>query len=154
WLPIVPSCKRRLRLKGAAPMSQFLGRLTLLGCLVMALGQEVHGQSSGPPDRQSPPREKARADNYGDPLPPAAVARLGTVRLRHIVRDGSGAACLAFSPDGKKLVSGGDVGLCMWDVVTGKELGWFREQAPASKVRFSPNGETLTTLDQRGVIRT
>ncbi len=89
----------------------------------------------------------------GDPLPPGAVARLGTVRLRHVVRDGSGAACVAFSPDGKTLVSGGDVGLLAWDLATGKDLGWFPTAAPATSARFTPDGKTLLTTDNDGTIR-
>jgi WD40 repeat protein len=135
-------------------MSHFLTRFLLLASFVLAFGQEVHGDSFGPDDNKPPAREGARTDDHGDPLPSAAVARLGTVRLRHIVRDGSGAACLAFSPDGKKLVSGGGIGLCMWDLASGKELGWFREQAPASKAWFCSDGRTLTTFDERGFIRT
>src|SRR6266851_7570737 len=100
-------------------MSYPRGYLSLLGCLALALSETAHCESLVSEDRKPPASEEARTDSQGDPLPPAAIARLGTVRLRHIVRDGSGAACVVFSPDGRKLVSGGDVGPCMWDVATG-----------------------------------
>jgi WD40 repeat protein len=109
-------------------------------CLFVLLAQPGHAE---------PPR----TDDHGDPLPPGAIARLGTVRLRHIVRDGSGAACVAFSPDGKTLVSGGDVGLCAWDLATGKELGWFRTSLPATSARFTPDGKEILTIDTSGCIR-
>src|SRR5262249_19791414 len=102
-----------------------------------------------PPTRAETPR----TDDHGDPLPPGAVARLGTLRLRHVVRRGSGAACVAFSPDGKTLVSGGDVGLRAWDVATGKDLGWFPTAAPATAARFAADGKTLLTTDNNGTIR-
>src|SRR5262245_14768973 len=103
---------------------------------------------------ESPTRaEPLGSDDHRDPLPPGAVARLGTVRLRHVVRDGSGAACVAFSPDGKTVVSGGDVGLRPWDVATGKDLGWFPTAAPATAALFAPDGKTLLTNDNNGSIR-
>jgi WD40 repeat protein len=101
-----------------------------------------------PPLRAEPPR----TDDHGDPFPPGVVARLGTVRLRHITRDGSGAACVAFSPDGKALVSGGD-GRRAWDVATGKDLGWFRNTTPATAAQFAPDGKTILTTDNHGSIR-
>ncbi len=57
-----------------------------------------------------------RADLQGDPLPAEAVARMGSGRLRH-GRDVSG---LAFSPDGKSLVSGGPRRLRVWEAATGR----------------------------------
>jgi WD40 repeat protein len=59
-------------------------------------------------------------DRYGDPLPPGAVARLGTTRLRHITSHIKDAA---FSGDGKVLASvGWDRRLHLWDTANGTEL--------------------------------
>ena len=51
-------------------------------------------------------------DLYGDPLPPGAVARLGTMRLRH-----ADAVDLTYSKDGKRLVSFSewDSSVRVWD---------------------------------------
>ena len=53
------------------------------------------------------------------PLPPGAIMRLGETRFR----PGARITHLAFSPDGKQLVSwGGRERLSIWEVPTGKEL--------------------------------
>jgi hypothetical protein len=48
--------------------------------------------------------EGPRLDRYGDPLPEGAVARFGSGRLRH---PGGDATAIAFSPDGKSVVTVG-----------------------------------------------
>jgi RNA polymerase sigma factor (sigma-70 family) len=59
----------------------------------------------------------ARTDAFGDPLPPGALARLGSVRLRQPAQQ------VMFAPDGKTLITTGmDNRISMWDVGTGKYL--------------------------------
>jgi WD40 repeat protein len=66
----------------------------------------------------APPAPPGR-DRFGDPLPPRALARAGTLRLRHagLVR------AARFSADGKTITSfGDDHVLRVWDVATGRIL--------------------------------
>jgi WD40 repeat protein len=81
-------------------------------------------------------RAPARTDRQGDLLPPDALARLGTVRLRH----GGPVSFVAFLPGGKELLSAGEDGLArVWDPATGKELRHFgvpRDSAPRPGAAF------------------
>jgi RNA polymerase sigma factor (sigma-70 family) len=65
----------------------------------------------------------ARADLFGDPLPEGALARMGTVRLRHRP---IGTLTTAFSPDRKILASCADE-IHLWDAATGKLLRTIRD---------------------------
>jgi WD40 repeat protein len=58
-----------------------------------------------------------RTNRFGDPLPPGAIARLGTLRWRH-----PDAFLFAFAPDGKTLVTVGDDDVRFWDISSGKVL--------------------------------
>jgi WD40 repeat protein/beta-lactamase regulating signal transducer with metallopeptidase domain len=58
-------------------------------------------------------------DQYGDPLPDGALARMGTVRLRH----GDMVRHLVFSPDGRLVGSWGeDQAFCVWEAASGRLL--------------------------------
>ena len=58
--------------------------LLLAACLILGLGQRIHGgPAPAKGEKVSPDYKPARTDRYGDPLPPGAIARLGTGRLRH-----------------------------------------------------------------------
>src|SRR5260370_25673214 len=96
---------------------------------------------------------QARADCYGDPLPHAALARLGTVRLAH----NSAVFDLAFSPDGKVIASScGDGCIHLWAVASGKETGRLGQPGRVDRwgldgrfIRFMPDGKTIITTDDR-----
>jgi WD40 repeat protein len=93
----------------------------------------------------APAAAQPRLDALGDPLPPGAVARLGTVRLRHA----GTVRASQFSPDGTRLASVDESGwLHLWDAATGKELWRVRCDARRGYVgsaclAFSPDGTLL-----------
>jgi WD40 repeat protein len=92
---------------------------------------------AAPPDSEPPKRR----DELGDLLPPHAVGRLGTVRLRHT----DSLRSRALSPDGKTLATctlhGGEVHL--WDTATGRLLRTVWDKKRVFAVTFSPDGKLL-----------
>ncbi len=109
----------------AASFKLATGVLVVLGLVLGGLTLAARGVNRPAPEEAEPAgsstKETAQArklgtDLYGDPLPPGAVARLGSLQLRH-----SGLSEVVFSADGKALISaGGDHVLRTWDVATGK----------------------------------
>jgi WD40 repeat protein len=86
-----------------------------------------------------------RLDAQGDPLPDEAVSRLGTTRLR----DGGVVTGLAFTPDGKLLISDGTDGVRFWDAVTGKQLRHYPKQLGMlahQNFSLSPDGTLIAIL--------
>jgi WD40 repeat protein len=91
------------------------------------------------PAKDVPPR----FDAVGDPIPRGAVARLGTVRLRHAQK----LTTVVALPDGKTVASGSwDGTIRFWDAATGKELRRF----PGQHVVLSPDGKTWASWDSSG----
>src|SRR5262249_3866255 len=83
---------------------------------------------------------KPRVDQQGDPLPPGALARLGSIRFRQ----GSFIQSLAVSPDGKVMASAGAGGkIRLWDAAMGKELHFLSARVDTFlALVFSPAGKT------------
>jgi WD40 repeat protein len=86
----------------------------------------------------APPAGQVAIDLHGDPLPLGALARMGTLRLYHLY-----GYQVAYSGDGKVLVSssGGDIKI--WDVVTGRELHNLQVTYGARHVALSSDGSRL-----------
>lgn len=115
------------------------------------------GQGQLETSSQEPPRpaadaadRPAGADLFGDPLPPGAVARLGTVRWRH----GGWITAVVVSPDGRTIVSAAGRTIHLWDAATGKErrrlLG---HEDDVACVAFTRDGKTLASGSSDNTIR-
>ena len=117
----------------------FHNSLAVFGCAAVAALQLVLAAppallAGSEPKAERPPR----TDRYGDPLPPGAIARLGTVRFRQNFRSDAG----AFSADGKLLVAtDGDGDIRVWEVSRGREVRRLRR--PGDCAAFAPDGKAL-----------
>ena len=116
-----------------------------------ALAWPNHNQETKPvqplvadKEQPKPIEEKRRAsDLYGDALPEGAIARMGSMRLRH--NHHGLPFSTAFTPDGKILASGGYTEIRFWDVVTGKLLKEIKDgkRSIYCILAFSPDGQRL-----------
>jgi len=150
----------------------FLAKLKVILALVLTMGLAGSGvgvvayqarvaelpearQEEGPKaaardaDRPRSRREEpARVDRYGGPLPPGALARLGTTRFRQ----GFMLYTVTFSPDGRTLAAGGaGRALGLWDVTTGKEIRQFPVRGQPRAAAFSPDGKTIAATGNSAV---
>jgi RNA polymerase sigma factor (sigma-70 family) len=141
-------------LRPLAPM-----KLALLSAVLLSIGVAAGGMAlRSPPPRseeqpaavdakpaQQPAEPRAAVDAHGDPLPEGAVARLGTMRFRHI----GDVISVAYSPDGKVIASGqrNEGPIILWDAATGKELRRLEEQPGVrGGFAFSPDGKQLALV--------
>lgn len=108
-----------------------------------------------PPEKEKPKSvtspKKAHTDRHGDPLPQAALARLGTTRFRL----GNGLYGMALAPNGKTAVSvGGNNWTQFWDVSTGKEtrrIEW-KQGGGGRIVAYSPDNRWVATVQDHGML--
>ncbi len=89
-----------------------------------------------------PPAGSRTLDRHGDPLPAGAVARFGSVRLRH-----GGLSGLGFMADGKHLLSlsSTEDGFRVWEATTGKEVA--RLATPVHTAALAADRSVLFAVD-------
>jgi len=120
----------------------------------LAYGAQVTGKTAAvPPDNEG---TAERADRHGDPLPAAALMRLGTSRFRH----GGSIYAVAYSADGKLLITGNAVGMqfpqdeasvVVWDAETGKRIRtWDRHAHVVRSVAFSADNKQIAVVNGYG----
>ncbi len=119
-------------------------RRILYGCLwigILVAGSLRLGQYGLTQEKSAPAAVAARTDANGDTLPAGARARLGTSRFRSPNTFRS----VAFTPDGKHLLTGGWGGACLWDVATGRVLRRYGQELPQpyEAAHLSPDGKLV-----------
>lgn len=113
----------------ARPCTTKFAWIALVASMSIQNGRSA--EPSKPAKAPSSQDSSARVDLIGDPLPPGARFRLGTLRFQHphIVQD------MALSPDGKTIVTIGGP-LIAWDTTTGKK----RWEAAANEIGYETDG--------------
>jgi WD40 repeat protein len=138
-------------------MSPRLASLTILIHLAFGVGPLARGQAPLAEGKAVPKAAPAtHTDLYGDPLPPGAIARIGSLRLRH----GRCVTAVALSSDHKLVASCGYSGVRVWDSATGKQLWHLAGQKDQTDqkgwvdhVAFSPRGGKLVSVARFGTVR-
>jgi RNA polymerase sigma factor (sigma-70 family) len=138
-----------LRPSATGPLAvMFAVTAALLGAMVLAISSPLTGAGSpAPPSPKSSDSQSAPAplvDAFGDPLPPGAVARLGSVRFR----TADFPKLLSVSPDGKRLVSATghlDSRFAIWEADTGRLIREVqpRDYPKPEAIRWLPDGRGL-----------
>ncbi|HTU89063.1 MAG TPA: hypothetical protein VMF69_03100 [Gemmataceae bacterium] len=137
-----------IKLKIGLALGLLLGIAAGAVAMLTPLAPKPQAPQAERPDEPPKVEDKSAvpADRYGDPLPPGAVARLGTLRF-HVPAQ---IKTLAFATDGKTLAISSQAGLYLIDVASGQRIKRLptlgRSWSPEDKLAFSPDGKRLLSV--------
>src|SRR5262245_1636546 len=138
-------------------MSHLATWLSAVAALSLACPQAVNAQPAHTSNPFPAQKKSVQTDRYGDPLPPGAISRIGTVRLRHQEEVWS----VIFSPDGQTVIAGGPFHVAgeevdavrFWDVRTGKLVRSLRGQPFGSGcLALSADGRFLASESGASIV--
>jgi WD40 repeat protein len=127
-------------------MAKFFASV-LVCSFALILGHPGQSQTPSPKDEKVTENKPSRTDLYGDPLPPGAIARLGTMRLRH---ENMNQITAAFVGDGKLLATGGPWSLHLWETATGRPLAGVKGNFWSLLIP-SADGKSLAIREDRSI---
>jgi WD40 repeat protein len=117
-----------------------------LAVAVVAVALRRAPEAAPPAAPRAENGEAPESPEPDDPLPPGAVARFGTVRLR------PAAAALAVTPDGQVVITAGGNTVREWDADTGAAGAIRRLPGPAATLTtLSPDGQTVALWGTDGL---
>lgn len=131
----------------------------MLGVLGGGAGLAALREAASPSSPEMPPEQTKTAETKrvqehiarpDDPLPPGAIARLGTLRFRH----GERIDDIALAADGKSVISAAGKIVYVWELATGRQrcrLDGFDVKVPS--VACSPDGKLFAAGCEDGTIR-
>jgi WD40 repeat protein len=118
--------------------------LVIIAAVGAGIGAGLHGGAQ--PEPKAAPAAAApqpRVDAEGVPLPPGALARFGSSRMRHA----DAIYSLAFSPDGRAILSAAGDGTRIWDTTTGKVIHQFADDGGWGRAMcYSADGREVLTV--------
>jgi WD40 repeat protein len=126
-------------------MASFRAPIIILALFLLSLSS-AQGAQTPKPEAED---RKPKPDLYGDPLPPGAIARCGTMRLRH--SNSLHGVEAAFAPDGKTVATKDFDALRLWDTKTGKLL-WELAEKQTLQMRFARDGKHIVMQGKGGSI--
>lgn len=123
-----------------------------VGTWSYALQREEQPDAQPPQAAAKPEPPAERSDLYGDPLPPGALSRLGTLRWRQGLQQ---IHQFALAPDGKTIATAALSTVSLWDLATGRKLRHYEHgtTGDGSGVAFAPDGNIIASAHDSKIHR-